>query len=158
MRDIVAGKVRPSADSDVAERAQHHLKRAIEFAPFASGPLMELSALEAVLAERSGDADQRADHYKKAQDLLKQVLALEPGKAGMYFRLASLERDEFGPASSRQRRGSALITVRFRIVNSVIRCSSNMAASSKTQFKTGRRLRRWRPTLKTIASYVAIVA
>jgi tetratricopeptide (TPR) repeat protein len=98
LKDIVAGKVRPSADSDVAERAEHHLRRAIELAPFASGPLMELSELEAVLAERSGDADQRADRYKQAQDLLKQVLALEPGKAGMYFRLASLERDEFGPA------------------------------------------------------------
>ncbi len=98
LRDIVAGKVRPSADSDVAERAEHHLKQAIELAPFASGPLMELSTLEAVLAERSGDADQRADRYKQAQDLLKQVLALEPGKAGIYFRLASLERDEFGPA------------------------------------------------------------
>jgi tetratricopeptide (TPR) repeat protein len=96
--DIVAGNVRPSADSDVAERAEHHLRRAIELAPFASGPLMELSTLEAVLAERAGDADQRADRYKKAQDLLKQVLGLEPGKAGMYFRLASLERDEFGPA------------------------------------------------------------
>jgi hypothetical protein len=59
---------------------------------------MELSTLDAVLAERSGDADQRSERYKKAQDLLKQVLALEPGKAGMYFRLASLERDEFGPA------------------------------------------------------------
>jgi tetratricopeptide (TPR) repeat protein len=98
LNDIIAGNVRPSADSDVAERAEHHLKRAIELAPFASGPLMELSTLEAVLAERSGDGDQRADRYKKAQDLLKQVLALEPGKAGMYFRLASLERDEFGPA------------------------------------------------------------
>jgi tetratricopeptide (TPR) repeat protein len=98
LRDIVAGKVRPSADSDVAERAEHHLKQAIELAPFASGPLMELSTLEAVLAERSSDADQRADRYKQAQDLLKQVLALEPGKAGIYFRLASLERDEFGPA------------------------------------------------------------
>jgi tetratricopeptide (TPR) repeat protein len=98
LRDIVAGNVRPSADSDVAERAEHHLKRAIELAPFASGPLMELSTLEAVLAERSGDADQRAERYEKAQDLLKQALALEPGKAGMYFRLASLERDEFGPA------------------------------------------------------------
>jgi len=98
LRDIVAGNVRPSADSDVAERAEHHLKRAIELAPYASGPLMELSTLEAVLAERSADADQRSERYKQAQDLLKQVLALEPGKAGMYFRLASLERDQFGPA------------------------------------------------------------
>jgi tetratricopeptide (TPR) repeat protein len=98
LADIVAGNIRPSADSDVAERAEHHLKRATELAPNASGPLMELSTLEATLAERSGDADQRADRYKQAQDLLKQVLALEPAKAGMYFRLASLERDEFGPA------------------------------------------------------------
>jgi len=97
-REIIAGNVRPSADSDVAERAEHHLKRAMELAPYASGPLMELSTLEAVLAERSADADQRSERYKQAQDLLKQVLALEPGKAGMYFRLASLERDQFGPA------------------------------------------------------------
>jgi len=97
-KEIIAGNVRPSADSDVAERAEHHLKRAMELAPYASGPLMELSTLEAVLGERSADADQRAERYKQAQDLLKQVLALEPGKAGMYFRLASLERDQFGPA------------------------------------------------------------
>src|SRR5256885_10127904 len=93
-REIISGNVRPSADSDVAERAEQHLKRAIELAPYASGPLIELSTLEAVLAERSGDGDQRAERYKQAQDLLKQVLALEPGKAGMYFRLASLERDQ----------------------------------------------------------------
>jgi hypothetical protein len=98
VREIVAGNVRPSADSDIAERAEHHLRQAIELAPFATGPLMELSTLEAVLAERSGDPDQRADRYKQAQDLLKQVLAVEPGKAGMYFRLATLQRDEFGPA------------------------------------------------------------
>jgi tetratricopeptide (TPR) repeat protein len=97
-REIMAGNVRPSADSDVAERAESHLKRAIDLVPYASAPLMELAELEAALAERSPDGDQRGDRYKSAQDLLKQVLALEPAKAGMYFRLATLERDEFGPA------------------------------------------------------------
>jgi tetratricopeptide (TPR) repeat protein len=96
-RDIISGNVRPSADSDVAERAENHLRRAIELAPYASAPLLALSELEAALAEHSADADQRSERYKSAQDLLKQVLALEPAKAGMYFQLASLERDEFGP-------------------------------------------------------------
>jgi tetratricopeptide (TPR) repeat protein len=97
-RDIISGNVRPSADSDVAERAESHLRRAIELAPYASAPLLALSELEAALAEHSSDADQRSERYKSAQDLLKQVLALEPAKAGMYFQLASLERDQFGPA------------------------------------------------------------
>jgi|KBSMisStandDraft_5_1062788.scaffolds.fasta_scaffold159567_2 tetratricopeptide (TPR) repeat protein len=97
-REILSGNIRPSADSDVVERAESHLRRAIELTPYASAPLLTLSELEGAVAERSGDADQRAEHYKNAQDLLKQVLALEPAKAGMYFQLASLQRDEFGPA------------------------------------------------------------
>jgi tetratricopeptide (TPR) repeat protein len=97
-RDIISGNVRPSADSDVAERAESHLRHAIELAPYSSAPLLALSELEAALAEHSSDADQRSERYKSAQDLLKQVLALEPAKAGMYFQLASLERDQFGPA------------------------------------------------------------
>jgi tetratricopeptide (TPR) repeat protein len=97
-RGILSGNVRPSADSDVAERAESHLRRAIELAPYASAPLLALSDLEAALAEHSGDPNQRAERYKSAQDLLKQILALGPPKPGMYFQLASLERDEFGPA------------------------------------------------------------
>ena len=97
-RGILSGNVRPSADSDVVERAESHLRRAIELAPYASAPLLALSELEAALAERSGDADQRSERSKNAQDLLKQVLALAPAQPGMYFQLASLQRDEFGPA------------------------------------------------------------
>ena len=48
------GNVRPSADSDVAERAENHLRRAIELAPFASAPLMELSELEAASGRAVG--------------------------------------------------------------------------------------------------------
>ncbi len=98
LREINAGNVRPSADSDVSDRAESHLKQAIELAPSAPRPLIELSELEAVLAERSADPTERSDRYRSAQDLLKQVLALEPGKADVYLHLATLERDEFGPA------------------------------------------------------------
>jgi tetratricopeptide (TPR) repeat protein len=100
LREIVAG-VRPSADSDIAARAEDHLKQATELAPFEPRPLIELSELEAALAERSEDSDQRSDRYREAQDQLKKVLALSPGKADMYLRLATLERDEFGPAIER---------------------------------------------------------
>jgi len=97
-KDIFSGNVRPSADSDVVDRAQSHLRRAIELDPYTSAPLLALSQLEAALAERSADGDQRSEHYQSAQDLLKKALALAPAKAGMYFQLASLQRDEFGPA------------------------------------------------------------
>ncbi|HSU61398.1 MAG TPA: tetratricopeptide repeat protein [Bryobacteraceae bacterium] len=97
-RAIVAGTVRPSADSDVVERAEHHLRQAIELAPFETKPLVELSQLEAALGEQAPDSDQRSERYRSARDLLKKALALGPGKADMYLRLANLERDEFGPA------------------------------------------------------------
>src|SRR5690348_10315963 len=96
-KDIFSGNVRPSADSDVVERAENHLRRAIELDPYTSAPMLALSQLEAALAERSAGADQRAERYQSAQDLLKKALALAPAKAGMYFQLASLQRDEFGP-------------------------------------------------------------
>jgi hypothetical protein len=54
--------------------------------------------LEASLAERAADAANRSDRFRKARELLKRVLDLEPGKANIYLRLANLERDEFGPA------------------------------------------------------------
>lgn len=97
-RQIMAGNVRPSADSDVLERAQDHFKRAGELTPWAPAPLLALSELDTFLAERSPDPTDRADQYHRAQDLLKQVIALEPGKAELYLRLANLERDEFSPA------------------------------------------------------------
>ncbi len=96
-KEIFSGNVRPSADSDVVERAESHLRRAIELDPYTSTPLLALSQLEAALAERSAAPDQRTERYQSAQDLLKKALALAPAKAGMYFQLASLQRDEFGP-------------------------------------------------------------
>jgi len=98
LQEISAGNLRPSANGDVAERAEGHLKQAAEFSPSAPAPLLQLSALDALLAERAADAEERADRYKKAQDLLKQVISLEPSKPEIYLRLANLERDEFGPA------------------------------------------------------------
>lgn len=98
MREIANGNVRPSADSDVSQRAEDNLKRAVELAPSATRPLSELSELEALLAERSSDPVERSDRYRDAQNLLKQVLAVDPGKADAYLRLANLERDEFSPA------------------------------------------------------------
>jgi tetratricopeptide (TPR) repeat protein len=96
-RGISAGNVRPSADVDVAERAETHLKQAIDLSPSASEPRLQLSSLEMLLAERSPDADEKAAKYRSAQDLLKQVISLEPSRPGIYLRLANLERDEFGP-------------------------------------------------------------
>lgn len=49
------------------------------------------------MAERSLDSTERSDRYKKATDLLKRALALEPDKPNLYLHLANLERDEFGP-------------------------------------------------------------
>ena len=95
--EIMSGNTRPSADSDILERAEDHLKRAIELAPSAPKPLSALSELEAFVAERSADFSERTERYKKAQDLLKQAVSLEPGSAETYLRLANVERDEFGP-------------------------------------------------------------
>lgn len=97
-KELLAGKVRPSADSDVFERAESHLKQASDLAPSSAAPLIQWAALEASIAEHSTDADERSDRYKKATDLLRQALGLKPGNAALYLRLASLERDEFGPA------------------------------------------------------------
>ncbi len=98
LRQIVAGNLSPSADSDVAERAESHLKQAIDLAPSSAKPLMELSELETALAQRSADSSDRSDRYQSAHDLLKRVLDLEPGKANVYLQLAILDRDQFGPA------------------------------------------------------------
>jgi tetratricopeptide (TPR) repeat protein len=97
-RELMAGNVRPSADSDVVERAESHLKQATELSPSAIAPLLQWSELEAAIAERAIDPAQRDDRYRDAQDLLKRVAALEPSKAGIFLRLANLERDQFGPA------------------------------------------------------------
>ncbi len=127
-REILSGNIRPSADSDVVERAESHLRRAIELTPYASAPLLALSELEGAAAERSADADQRAEHYKSAQDLLNQVLALEPAKAGMYSNLPAFSAMSLARPSSRQRHASVPSLVRFRISISVIRSNSSMAA------------------------------
>jgi tetratricopeptide (TPR) repeat protein len=96
-RAIVAGTVRPSAGSEVIERAESNLNQAIDLSPSSAKPLAELSDLEAFLAAGAADPDEKSDRYKQAQDLMKRVVALDPGKADVYLRLASLERDQFGP-------------------------------------------------------------
>jgi tetratricopeptide (TPR) repeat protein len=100
-RELMAGGVRPSNDLDSAKRAESHLRQASDLSPSAPTPLIELSALEAALAERAMDANERSDQYRKAQDLLKRVADLDPGNAAIYLRLANLERDEFAPAIQR---------------------------------------------------------
>jgi hypothetical protein len=57
-----------------------------------------LSDLEAYLAKNSSDLEERTGHYRTAQDLLKQVISLESSQLEICLRLATLERDEFGPA------------------------------------------------------------
>ena len=96
-RAIIAGNVRPSAGSDVIERAESNLNQAIDLSPSSAKPLAELSDLEAFLAAGAVDPDEKSDRYKQAQELLKRVVALDPGKADVYLRLANLERDQFGP-------------------------------------------------------------
>jgi tetratricopeptide (TPR) repeat protein len=96
-KEVIAGNIRPSADSDLVERAQDHLQRAIELAPYAVRPLIALAELDAALAERSNENDGRSDRYKNAQELLKKAVALKPGNAELYLELAKLERDEFSP-------------------------------------------------------------
>jgi tetratricopeptide (TPR) repeat protein len=96
-REIMMGNVRPSNDLDAARRAENHLKQASDLSPSAPAPLVALSQLEAALAEHAVDAAEKSERYSKAQDLLKRVIDLKPGDAGLYLQLANLERDEFGP-------------------------------------------------------------
>jgi tetratricopeptide (TPR) repeat protein len=96
-RDIMVGNVRPANDMDAAERAESHLKQASDLSPSAPGPLVELSQLEAALAERAMDGEERSERYSQARDALKRVIDLQPGDARLYMQLATLERDEFGP-------------------------------------------------------------
>jgi tetratricopeptide (TPR) repeat protein len=96
-RQLVAQGARPSDYNDLVERAAAHLKEASQLQPTAPGPLFELSDLEAFLAERSPDLEERNSHYKEAQDLLKRVLSLAPPEPETYLRLANLEHDQFGP-------------------------------------------------------------
>ena len=96
-REVMAGNVRPSNDLDVAKRAESHLKQAIDLSPSAPAPLIQLSMLEATLAERAIDASERSDRYRDARDSLKRVMDLQPGNARLYLHLANLERDEFAP-------------------------------------------------------------
>ncbi len=53
-KEVIAGNIRPSADSDLVERAQEHLQRAAELAPYAIRPLTELAELDAVLGRALG--------------------------------------------------------------------------------------------------------
>jgi len=97
-REIMAGNDRPSADFDVVDRAESHLRQASDLSPSATTPLLQLSELEAALAERATDYAERSDRYGNAQNLLKRAVSLEPSKADLYLKLANLERDQFGPA------------------------------------------------------------
>jgi tetratricopeptide (TPR) repeat protein len=106
-RAIVAGNIRPSNDADIAQRAENHLKQAYDLSPSTPEPLIQLSQLEAALAERAADGNERAERYRKAQDALKRVIDLKPSDAGLYFQLANLERDEFGPVIQQAKGRSA---------------------------------------------------
>ena len=55
-REILSGNIRPSADSDVVERAESHLRRAIELTPYASATLLALSELEVGRRRSTGRA------------------------------------------------------------------------------------------------------
>ncbi len=96
-RQLVAQGARPSDYNDLVDRAASHLKEASQLQPAAPGPLLALSDLEAYLAERSPDPEERNSHYKEAQEFLKRVLSLAPPKPETYLRLANLEHDQFGP-------------------------------------------------------------
>lgn len=96
-RQLAAGNVRPSAYSDMADRAEAHLSQAIQLSPSSPAPLLDLASLESLLAERSPDPQETSERYKKAGDALKQVISLQPSDPKAYLRLASLESDEFGP-------------------------------------------------------------
>ncbi|HZQ56080.1 MAG TPA: tetratricopeptide repeat protein [Bryobacteraceae bacterium] len=97
LRELSSGAVNPSADTDVADRAEEHLKQAAQLSPSAARPLLELADLEALLAEHSADERTRAERYKNARDALTQAISLDPSKPEVYLRLATMERDEFGP-------------------------------------------------------------
>ena len=126
-RELMAGGVRPSNDLDSAKRAESHLRQASDLSPSAPTPLIELSELEAALAERAMDANERSDQYRKAQDLLKRVADLDPGNAAIYLRLANLERDDLPLRFSRPRHGSR-VPGPFQILIFAASFRSNMAA------------------------------
>lgn len=77
-RELAAGNVRVSSDSDVADRSETHLKQAVSLSPGASRPLLELADLEGFLAARSQDEQARSDRYEQARHALQQAIALQP--------------------------------------------------------------------------------
>lgn len=96
-RQLAVGNVRPSAYSDMADRAEAHLTQASQLAPSSPAPLLELATLESLIAQNAPDPEERSARYDKARNALKQVLSLEPSDPKIYMRLAGLENDEFGP-------------------------------------------------------------
>jgi tetratricopeptide (TPR) repeat protein len=100
---LAVGNVRPSAYSDMAERAEAHLSQAAQLSPSAPAPLLNLADLESLLAHHSADPDQRAEGYKKARHALKRAIALNPSDPRIYLHVASLEHDEFGPVLQQAR-------------------------------------------------------
>ncbi len=129
-RGIMAGNVRPSADADVSERAETHLRRAMELAPSSTAAIQALSELDAFLAERSLDTSERAERYGKAIDLQKQLLTVDPGKRNVYLQIAQLERDQFGPALQKPKRSLQRRQVRSPTRLFAAHFSNNMVRSS----------------------------
>lgn len=97
-REIIAGNTRPSEDSDFTDRAESHLEQAAQLEPSSARSLIQLAELETTLAEQANDRNERLNRYSKAQETLKRAIAIESSQAGLYLQLASVERDQFGPA------------------------------------------------------------
>lgn len=106
-RQIIAGAVRPSEDSDVVSRAEEHLRQAAELAPSAIKPLIELADMETALAEQAEDRRSRAERYRNAQEALQRAVGLDSNRPELYMKLAIVERDQFGPAVQKARARSA---------------------------------------------------
>ncbi len=106
-REIIAGNVRPSEDSDATDRAENHLRQAAELEPSAGKPLITLAHMETALAEQTVDRNEQSLRYGKAQEALKRAIAVEPGRADLYLQLAIVERDQFGPAVQKARSQSS---------------------------------------------------
>jgi tetratricopeptide (TPR) repeat protein len=66
-RAIIGEVVRRAADSEAVERAEEHLARASDLSPNALTPVLALSQIEAALAERRNDLEEKIDRYTKAQ-------------------------------------------------------------------------------------------
>ncbi len=98
LRELQAGQCGTSRETDIADRAEDHLKQAAQLAPSSAAPLLDVADLEALVAQQSSDPDEKDSRYGDARHALKQAIALQPDAANLYLKLAEVERDEFGPA------------------------------------------------------------